>query len=405
MRRPRIHLYIILSTLALALVMTALSGSVSEPEPVPTATPAPTPEPLFLAEQSGHPALMAPEADGLFHPTDTVTRKAAFDILGSLLDVPAEDGTAALTKAGLLQMDPAAGEGKLARNELSSLLSVLAAKLTGDDAARTAALAEDVAQGVLTADGQPSQPVTRGELAQVLAALTGRTTDGDALFFRGMLPPDVERGSWAWEAIGDMVTEGVPAPAAPGFYRLDGWLYAADGDGKPVMDSTIGLWTFGPGGAYTTGSEALDGYLKDALAESGANELSGSEALEAVYLWVKEHFEYKVTPNDLIPEEPGSTGWEYERGLHGFENGGGTCYAYAAAFGLLARCLGEEAHIVAATINQYKGDHSFVVIPEDGVDWIYDVELEDARPERHGELELFRIENYVIYNYWYTPAW
>lgn len=403
MKNTRTYLYIILVAAVFAFVMAGTEAP--EPPPAPTPSPSPTPMPLTLADQNDHPVLLAAEDDGLFHPRDAVTRKSAIDALGSLLDIQAERGMEALTAAGLLQIEPGAEAEELARGELSALLSALAGRLTGPEADRAALLADTVAGGILAEEGQATNVVTRGELAQVLVTLSGRTPDEDTLFFRQLLPPDVKRGDWAWDAIADAATDGIPVPAEAGFYRLEGWLYAADEDGKLLRDSTVDLWTFGADGAYTTGDAALDGYLRDALAESGANDLEGRAALEAVYLWVKEHFEYMLTPDDLIPEEDGSTGWEYERGRHAFENGGGTCYAYAAAFGLLARCLGEEAHIVAATINQYNGDHSFVVIPEAGVDWIYDVELEDVRTERHGELGLFRIENHTIYNYWYTPTW
>ena len=107
----------------------------------------------------------------------------------------------------------------------------------------------------------------------------------------------------------------------------------------------------------------------------------------------------------MIVEEPAATGWENVRALRFFRHGGGTCYGFAAAFGLLARSLGEHAYIVSAQVNQYYAPHGFVVIPENGVDWIYDVEMEATRMERHDDLDLFRIKNYGIYNYWYTPDW
>ena len=88
-----------------------------------------------------------------------------------------------------------------------------------------------------------------------------------------------------------------------------------------------------------------------------------------------------------------------------FRYGGGTCYGYAAAFGLMARALGEHAYVVAAEINQFFGAHGFVVIPEGEEDILYDVEMEATRPERHGDLDLFGIRNYVIYNYWYVANW
>lgn len=71
----------------------------------------------------------------------------------------------------------------------------------------------------------------------------------------------------------------------------------------------------------------------------------------------------------------------------------------------MARALGFHAYAVAAEVNQFYGAHGFVVIPEGEVDYIYDVELEATRQERHGDLDLFHILNYDIYNYWYISNW
>lgn len=348
--------------------------------------------------------------DGLFRPLEPVTRNEAFTLLVALIDglsdLADDDPLAALYEARLIGQGEA--DAVLNREELADFLNDLSHRLTGEEQQRALALSESVTDGVLAEnDGASGEPdtVTRGELAQVLVTLAGRTPDEDSLFFRETLPPDVKKGDWAWAYIADAVTRGEPAPAEQGLYRIQDWLYAAGEDGTILTDQAYSVWYFGPDGAYTTGDETLDGYLADALKASGANALEGQDALAAVYMWIKENFEYLVTPEDMTPEEVGSTGWEYDRALRFFKNGGGTCYGYAAAFGLMARCLGEQAHIVAATVNQYNGDHSFVVIPEDGVDWIYDVELEDARSQRHTDMELFHIENHTVYNYWYTPAW
>lgn len=191
----------------------------------------------------------------------------------------------------------------------------------------------------------------------------------------------------------------------PGLYRVDGWLYALGPEGESLRAGEDTVLTFDADGRYTTGDGQLDACLAQALHDSGADALEGDEALRAAYLYIKNDFHYKLKPEDAHTEENGSVDWINQRALRFLMVDGGTCYGYAAAFGLMARCLGCEAHIVAGEINQNYEAHAFVVIPENGVDYIYDVEMEDARPERHDDLELYRQTNHQIYSYWYEPAW
>ena len=429
--RKRNILYFILIALLLAALLAGVHASQAQrpaPTIAPTATaaPTPTPMPLTLADQSGHPALMALTAEGTFDPDSGMRRDEMAICLAALLDglpdhiaemTDVAEGDAArapvgrLAAAGLLA--ETAGEAfrpaeDVRRGELAGFLWRLADHLRDPEREGVRQLSRDVGKG-LTADGDGKTSaediLTRREIAVALERLAGRTPDKGRLILGEGGPVDVPVADEAWEYIADAVTDGETPRREPGVYRLCGWLYAADEDGELLTDGTYGVWSFGPDGRYTTGDERLDGYLAGALEASGANGLEGREALEAVYLYVKNNFEHKVTPRDQTPEEEGSTGWEFQRAERFFRYGGGTCYGYAATFGLLARCLGENARIVAATVNQFNGPHSFVVIPEDGIDWIYDVELEDTRPERHGDLDLFRIQNYYIYNYWYTPDW
>ncbi len=192
----------------------------------------------------------------------------------------------------------------------------------------------------------------------------------------------------------------------PGMYLVDGWLYALGDEGKSLREGAGNdIWAFDIDGRYTTGDGELDTYLADAMHKSGADVLTGDEALRAAYMYVKNNYHYKVKPEDAHLEENGSVGWVNERAKSFLPSAGGTCYGYAAAFGLMARCLGYEAHIIAGEINQYNEPHAFVVIPEDGTDYIYDVEMEDTRPERHEDMDLYRQENFQIYLYWYEPTW
>ncbi len=420
-------LYMVLVALALAVLVAGIRSSQTEkgPEaileawaeakptdtPAPTATPVPTatPAPVAMADLSRHPALLHLTGDGLFRPDDELTTEELAAALEVLLDgLPAgDDPVRRLTAAGLLVPDIGRrpkGTEPVSRRIMTQVLDRLSMALHGPVQDR----AEDLAQAVeerrlLSGAGET---LTRREAAVALVKLSGRVPEEGRLILGEGLPGDVDVADEAWAYMADAATEGEIPQREEGVYRLHGWLYAADENGELIRSGTYGVWSFDEDGRYTTGNPALDEKLLEALAASGADELEGVEALEAVYLYVKNNFEYMVTPRDQAPEEEGSTGWEFQRATRFFRFGGGTCYGYAATFGLLARCLGENAQIVAATVNQFNGPHSFVVIPdESGADWIYDVELEDTRPERHGDLDLFHIQNYTIYNYWYTPDW
>ena len=430
----------------LALLLAGCAGQAEVAEEAETADEEPrqvtmltveTPEPedppasLRLKAGTGHPALMSCDGNGSFYPQRTVSRAGLCELLAPMLSgLPAEaeeteeqplfsdyhmgnagyQAAAALVRAGIIPADD--GEFRprddVTRGEMSRILRRLGLSLSGDAGERAAALAADVEAGATSRGGaaeSADEPILREELAVILERLAGREPQEAALLLAECLPPDIALDDFAWAYITDAVTAGsVPTPE-PGVHRAYGWLYAVWEDGTLIRDMDWGVWTFGLDGRYTTGSEELDGYLQYALEASGANELEGSDALKAAYLYVKYHGEYIVRPEDENPLEPGVTGWEYERALRFFRYGGGTCYGYAAAFGLMARALGETAYIVSAQVNQYYGAHAFVVIPEDGVDWVYDVELEDTRPERHGDLALFRIEPMGFYSYWYETDW
>lgn len=202
------------------------------------------------------------------------------------------------------------------------------------------------------------------------------------------------------------IPDGAVQLETPGLYLVDGWLYALGDEGKSMREGAgNGIWAFDVNGRYTTGDGVLDTYLADAMHASGADALTGDEALRAAYMYIKNNYHYKVKPEDAHVEENGSVDWINERAKGFLPSAGGTCYGYAASFGLMARCMGYEAHIVAGEINQFNEPHAFVVIPENGTDFIYDVEMEDTRPERHEDMDLYRQENFAIYKYWYEPAW
>lgn len=413
-----------LAVLAAAVALTGLCAIGRADE-----APAPEQDPctLSLSDRTDHPALLDGSRDGAFHPEGALTwgeLARAANALADGLPQPASAmwlgetgregmyrGAAGLIQAGILDpgvtFQPDAG---VTRADLAETLDRLGLMMQGDEQTWVRAVATAVSKGALLDDpssADSAQIVTRREAAIVLERLAGREPEpqSQALFNAGLMPSDVSQDDWAWPYMADACLAGAIPVREAGVFRMYGWLYEADENGELVRDTTDGVWAFGPDGRYTTGDTDLDEKLTQALAASGANELEGVEALQAAYLYVKDNFEYKHVPEDLYPESVGSTDWINERAARFFKYGGGTCYGYAATFGLLARALGENAYIVAAEVNERFAPHSFVVIPEDGIDWIYDVELEDARQYRHADLDLFHIQNHAIYHYWYNASW
>ena len=404
-------------------VSAAAEGAVPTPVVLTVSTPKPAEEAedahLLVASQDEHPALMDLREDGSFAPAEPASRRELCRALARmLLHLPADRErfsdlrrgspdyaeASALCAAGVMTSDQDGAfrpEDAVTRGELSAVLRRLENRLSGPAAERASALAAELS----ASEEMAEEPITRAELARALVRLAGRTPDEAALLIGEHVPADADLSSNDWPFLADAVTEGVPEPPGPGVHRAYGWLYAVWEDGALIRDMDVGVWTFGLDGRYTTGDAELDGYLRTVLEDSGANELEGEDALAAAYLYVKYYGEYLVRPEDMEPLPVGATGWEYDRAVRFFRYGGGTCYGFAAAFGLLARALGEHAYIVSAEVNQYHGAHAFVVIPEDGQDYIYDVELEATRQERHADLDLFRLTPTGYYHYWYDPDW
>ncbi|MFR3305780.1 MAG: transglutaminase domain-containing protein [Faecalibacterium prausnitzii] len=66
----------------------------------------------------------------------------------------------------------------------------------------------------------------------------------------------------------------------------------------------------------------------------------------------------------------------------------GNCYCFAGQFLYMARRLGYNAYVVSGGVGRKDSDHAWVMICENGVPYIYDVELEwGYRAGRYGHAE------------------
>lgn len=412
---PVIALAILLAAARLSPALSVFDESAAAPPASATESSAPQrPEGTPVLITSAHPVYMTADDQGNFHPEAGVTRAEACRILYGLMQNPVEGWC---SYSDVNETDP--WYNAVACLTAWGVLPDSDGPFRPGDAVTGLEFASMLEGFSLTPGGNVSltdKPLTRAELCAVLNGALGRSCDEGTLLVSGVtLYADVSVDDPYFSDIMEASVSHDFSPAAdgteiwsgytlqPGLYPLYGYLYYVDESGQLARNVTYSFWTFGPDGRYTTGNAELDAYLHSALSSCVTPDMTSDEALKAVYLYVKHNFTYLNLGQ--TPEDYDAVGWEYDRALYFFQNGGDTCFGFAASFGLLARSLGYGAYIISGHVNEYYYPHSWVVIPEDGVNYIYDVELEYARPQRHADYDLFRITNFSIYSYWYDPWW
>ena len=348
------------------------------------------------------------DSSGAFRPDDLISRAQLFTMLKAFCPLSEEEN---LPYVGSFLR-------RQGQFEAPAMLPGVAsyADISGHWA--QAAIESAVALGWLDPGGAfgPDVAVTRAEFCRTMNRVLGRCADEGTILVSGdfSLYSDVPADHPAFADIMEAscahdyeLQNGTEVwlghTLEPGFHRLLGRLYYVDENGQLLRNARYRNWDFDANGRYTTGLAEADALLAQVLQELGTDDMSDYEALRAVYSYCVWGHSYIRAP--WIGSYPDYDRLEHAyRALRFFTNGGGNCYDYASAFGLLARSLGYNAYIVQAQINEFYADHSWVVIPEDGVNFIYDPEMESTRARHYG-FDLFRIYNHSIYHYWYDPWW
>lgn len=169
-----------------------------------------------------------------------------------------------------------------------------------------------------------------------------------------------------------------------GEHEIDGGLYYVQQDGSFLTNGAVGHLTFGADGRYTSGNAVLDSYVDQALAECTNSGMTKAQKLRAAYLYVRDHGAYLARPH----QARGTTDWAEESALFMFEHKKGNCYCFAGQFLYMARRLGYDAYVVSGGVGRKDSDHAWVMIPENGKQYIYDVELEwGYRVGKYGKAE------------------
>ena len=286
-----------------------------------------------------------------------------------------------------------------------------------------AAIENAVARGWVEPGGSfgPNVAVTRAEFCKILNRVLGRQGDAGTAILAEDIPFYSDVPS-THEAFADIMEasqshdyyhndNGIECwtgyNLSPGCHRKDGHLFYVDENGELLRGTSLGNLTFDDNGRYTCGVPETDALVAQILQSLGTDTMSDYQALRTAYYYCarnKVYIKHTWASYGCPPEDYSLYQHAY-RARKFYESGGGTCYDFAAGFGILARALGYNAYIVYAQINEFYAPHGWVVIPEGGVNYIYDPEMEATRPWRHSGYDLFRITNHSIYHYWYTPWW
>ncbi len=390
-----------LTALALAALCLALAvtGSAAPPREAGTA-PAQAPD-IPLPELRGSLHRSYIDAGGEFRPGDALTRGELAGFIFRLLGdaaVPGEyfpdapegseygEAMAALRALGLMEADEE-GLGRPDEPVSASGLYGLLGRLTGGGAR------------ALTLSVSSTASVSRAQAVAAINRALGRSADREAAEDYLALFDDVPYGHPAYYDLLEAATEHSALSGAgelwtwsedpgyePGFNLYGTELYYIDpATLTPLRDGYVGELYFGADGAYTSGDELLDGYVREALSGLLEPGMTRWEALRAAYDYTRDSFSYLRRNYYLFRE----TGWAHDEAITMFETGRGNCYCYAAVFYYLARQLGYNCTIISGRVGSDGDPHGWVEMLIDGRWHIFDPELEMAWRERGRDFDFF----------------
>lgn len=202
-----------------------------------------------------------------------------------------------------------------------------------------------------------------------------------------------------WDGEICLLYDGTIAKKA-GLFELDGDLYYRRADGSLLTNGTWNSMRFDAEGKYTSGSRAIDSYVRDIIDEVTTAGMTQREKLRACYDYIYYHMEYQAN-NDHPALGADASLWTEQSMLRLIDRGKGNCYCFASEMYYLARQLGYyQAHAISGRFGGLLRDHAWVELPIDGVNYILDPEVDSKYfPEGPGQLFLVRYSE-APFSYW-----
>ena len=328
---------------------------------------------------TGHKPYLFVDEEGLIKPDQVLTFS---DLTAAVQALTAPEAAAYLPK--MVQ-----GDIPVNYQELMSVLCLFyePAAISAAFPADTELTRATFAQGMNTLLGRdPGETFILADGAVIPGDITFERTGVTALLEACMAHTPAQQGS-TW---GELE---LPTSHEPGFMHVEGRLYYVKEDHYLLRDGKVGTLYFGADGAFTSGSEELDGIVEGLLAEMIAQNPDADRLalLRVAFNHCYQKYTYRRSYDNHPPV--GSHGWEIQRALDTFKTGKDNCYGYAAIFWALARGLGYDALAVSGKVLSDEQPHSWCIIEmEDGKDYFFDPQWQYSYTERGvTDYDMFRI--------------
>lgn len=163
---------------------------------------------------------------------------------------------------------------------------------------------------------------------------------------------------------------------------------------NPAAQSVITQTPAAPGIVVSGGTnQALAGVVSGILSKIITTDMTDDQKLLACYNYIIDITSYKRT----YEKPAGDFTGQYAMDI--FSTHQGNCFRYASAFAYLAKGLGFDAYVVTGQIHAARGGvtpHGWAVINIDGVQYIFDPDMADAKPAYRNSMFKATYDSYPV---------
>lgn len=280
-----------------------------------------------------------------------------------------------------------------------------------------AAIENAVTRGWVEPGGKfyPDTALTRAQFCQILNRVLGRSGDAamtllsddyeafpdagvDNLYYADIMEASQSHEYETVNGLESWRSEDLE----PGSYLIDGKLVYVSENGTILRGQSLGHLDFGPDGFYSCGDAEVDGMIDELLRSCTTEDMTRDEMLEAAFTHIRCYYIYIPASQIHKPTEldHGDTDFEVPWAESCLRRGGGDCVGMASTFCLAARALGYQAITIFGQYRPGRYDHCWVIIPEDGVDYLYDPQQAQDN-DNYSAATFYRFRDGYPYTYYY----